>query len=860
MGTDSTLTCSAYDNYGLEQVPAGSFTSVSSADDEACAVRTDEAVICWGFSYRGQWNPPPGSFTSVSTGPAHSCGLRTSRSVLCWNSSEAVEMPGTFSSVSAFFGSPDTCAVETSGSIQCWQWYDMHPVAPANEEPAGDDESAKIPDDDHAPAVPGLDAVRLSVGVGHVCRVGADESAVCWGRDGWGRLDAPSGGFVSVSAGPRHSCGIRTSKRLACWGSDLYGQASAPQGGFVSVAAGQSHSCGVRVEGSAVCWGDNRYRQADAPPGGFVSVTAGGSHSCGVRADGSAVCWGDNRYGQADAPQGSFTSISAGWHHSCGVRVGGSAVCWGSNGSGQADAPSGGFVSVSAGFSLTCGVRVGGAAACWGRNNRGQADAPSGGFVSVSAGWDTACGQRTGGDVACWGDDDLQPPAACAASNPDADCTDSDPPTNDPSTARPPRGPKHTVWWSACRATDGAVADKTRVTAHGVCHNGWGKANGGGTGKDGYRYLRGSSSTTPSGRNYAVWRFEDVPVNTSVSIGTHIPQPTTQWCWRFRCEEIPEAPPTGIGFYQVWAHCNSGSKPKLLAEKQLKQAVSRGHQTVAAALEVDMWDSSDCRLDADNNSDVKVSIYVVLTDAALQPGGVVIAADRTELSFEGTSELGKQLLRNKARDKLNAEFWRVLECRLKDTKLPKQLFNEVFESRGTSSEHEKSLKRRIGIFATLFIHGSPEHCVDADGRASSGLVGTGKVLDEAQSLFLSNLYRCLDNPQSQECNALNDLYDIVGLLTIMHKAAQLASSIGVNPGEEAIWEIMKTVFPRWAQIAIDLVRLGFSSYDLLDFGSLSINVVDAKNGEKTFPLDELKRLSKCLKGTSSSCPSRFPAS
>ena len=153
---------------------------------------------------------------------------------------------------------------------------------------------------------------------------------------------------ATISAGWQHSCGIREDGTAVCWGNNNYGQVDAPSGTFTTISAGGwQHSCGVRGDGTAVCWGNNQYGEADAPSGTFTTISAGGwQHSCGVRGDGTAVCWGRNEYGEADAPSGTFTTISAGWQHSCGVRGDGTAVCWGRNRYGQVDAPSGTFTTI----------------------------------------------------------------------------------------------------------------------------------------------------------------------------------------------------------------------------------------------------------------------------------------------------------------------------------------------------------------------------------------------------------------------------------------------------------------------------------------------------------------------------------
>ena len=245
----------------------------------------------------------------------------------------------------------------------------------------------------------------ISVGWWHSCGLREGGTAVCWGFNGYGGVNAPLGKFSVISAGYEHSCGLRTDGIAVCWGNNYYGQADSPDGKSSAIsAAGGSHSCGLRTDGIAVCWGHSSDGDADAS-GEFTAISAGWWHSCGLREDGTVVCWGNNSYGQADPPEGEFVSVSAGDSHSCGLSAYGAVVCWGRDSYGQADPPSGKFSAVSAGLEYSCGLREDGTVVCWGNNSYGQADPPEGEFSFVSAGGGHSCGLRTDGTVVCWGRD-----------------------------------------------------------------------------------------------------------------------------------------------------------------------------------------------------------------------------------------------------------------------------------------------------------------------------------------------------------------------------------------------------------------------------------------------------------------------
>ena len=177
----------------------------------------------------------------------------------------------------------------------------------------------------------------VSAGWWHSCGVRADGTITCWGSNQhtegegshleitWvsvydGKLNAPTGRFVSVSVGAWHSCGVRTDQTITCWGDNVFGQTDAPAGRFTMVSAGTYHSCGVRTDQTVTCWGLNEYEYATndeehrrvqdnravAPSGRFTMVSAGEIHSCGVRTDQTITCWGDNSRQRTDAPRGPF--------------------------------------------------------------------------------------------------------------------------------------------------------------------------------------------------------------------------------------------------------------------------------------------------------------------------------------------------------------------------------------------------------------------------------------------------------------------------------------------------------------------------------------------------------------------------
>ena len=91
--------------------------------------------------------------------------------------------------------------------------------------------------------------------------------------------------FKTVAAGEVHSCGLRSDDTITCWGANGRGQTDAPSGTFKTVTLGGFHSCAVRSDDTITCWGSNNDGESDAPSGTFKTVTVSAFHSCAIRSD-----------------------------------------------------------------------------------------------------------------------------------------------------------------------------------------------------------------------------------------------------------------------------------------------------------------------------------------------------------------------------------------------------------------------------------------------------------------------------------------------------------------------------------------------------------------------------------------------
>ena len=248
-------------------------------------------------------------------------------------------------------------------------------------------------------------AETISAGLYHTCAVKVNNQISCWGDNGNGQINSPTGTFEQVDAGAYHNCTVDISGHATCWGTNSYGQTNVPAENFKNIGVGGNHSCGIKTDDNAVCWGANWYGQTNVPSAeSFKQITGGWYHSCGIKTDGTLICWGENWSGKLNAPAGTFEQISAGWEHTCGIKTDGSLVCWGYNGDGQTDSPSGTFKAVSVGGYHSCGVKTDGTLLCWGYSGDGQTDVPAGeSFSNVAAGGFHTCGVKTDSSVICWG-------------------------------------------------------------------------------------------------------------------------------------------------------------------------------------------------------------------------------------------------------------------------------------------------------------------------------------------------------------------------------------------------------------------------------------------------------------------------
>lgn len=377
--------------YHLAQISAPIFA-------HACATTTDGLAVCWGEAGSGDLGDGATEFRTVPT---------------------AVAGGHTFTSIAP--SREGACALDVAQKVWCWGSNVALQL--------GADQNPSPPD---APVSLGTGLAFSALGQSNAgpanCGLTPDQSAWCWGDNGFGQLgDGTTGGYsatpVAVSGGYH----------------------------FVMMSNGTTGTCGVRTDGPLMCWGSGDNLGIGASAGVATPTVAGGptmttvsvgyNFACALATGGGAWCWGANSSGnlgdgtttEHDTPMPvsgglAFRTISAGFSAACGVTADSTGYCWGSGvitgGATQSDVPvivGGGlkFVTIQVG-TTACGLTAAGAVYCWGANLHGEIGDGTVGtaatmptlvsgnnvYATIGAGDQTMCGITTTGIAMCWGAND----------------------------------------------------------------------------------------------------------------------------------------------------------------------------------------------------------------------------------------------------------------------------------------------------------------------------------------------------------------------------------------------------------------------------------------------------------------------
>jgi len=129
---DGNLLCYGDPEYNVTIVPPGTYQTVSTGADVACAVARDHTVACWGDGTNPVIATLPAITDAdhVSVGYRHACYISTSGGVACWGGNgygQAAVPAGVNSTTSEVWwlsaGGKSTCAISglaPPGQLECW--------------------------------------------------------------------------------------------------------------------------------------------------------------------------------------------------------------------------------------------------------------------------------------------------------------------------------------------------------------------------------------------------------------------------------------------------------------------------------------------------------------------------------------------------------------------------------------------------------------------------------------------------------------------------------------------------------------------------------------------------------------------
>ena len=193
-----------------------------------CARLASGKVQCWGedeSAKKSKVRPPESGALEITVAEAHGCAGDGP-----WGGIGPASFvsPGVQGAKQISTGDSFACAVLASGAVACW----------------GRNEQGELgkqpPDSDYHPRpaeIPGVSgAARVIAGEAHVCAIGADKKAMCWGSNGDGELGRgiqgepqapgplPLPSVDDLALGADHGCARTTDGAVYCWGSNSAGQ------------------------------------------------------------------------------------------------------------------------------------------------------------------------------------------------------------------------------------------------------------------------------------------------------------------------------------------------------------------------------------------------------------------------------------------------------------------------------------------------------------------------------------------------------------------------------------------------------------------------------------------------------------
>lgn len=302
----------------------GTWSMVDSGYNSSCGMDLTNALYCWGSNESGELGD---GTTADSTEPVAV--------------SDGDNAAGTWKPLGLHIAAELACALGTDNAAYCWGLNDYGQLGDGTTDNAN--EPVAVQNGANAAGT------YLTLGTGEYinCGVGTDNEAYCWGYGSGGGLgnddyvdasapvavfdgDNIGGTWTAISAGMYHVCALGSDTRAYCWGDGGNGalgngdtstsatpvrvlDGANAGGGFRTISSGYQFSCGLGIDNKAYCWGlgdegrlgSGNENDSVTPvrvliPGdpALLSVKVGhdGSHACAQTVMLTVLCWGDNSY------------------------------------------------------------------------------------------------------------------------------------------------------------------------------------------------------------------------------------------------------------------------------------------------------------------------------------------------------------------------------------------------------------------------------------------------------------------------------------------------------------------------------------------------------------------------------------